>query len=372
MMQVVLHQFPKAQVKYQFINRSSHVDLRPYYEEIDEAIDHLCTLRFTEAELSYLKSLRFMQSDFVDFLRLFQFDRRYVTLEKGESNLSLTIEGPWLYTILFEIPLLAIISEIYSRHVNLDPLSEGRTRLQGKIGLIAESMEGESRFKISDFGTRRRFSFAWQEEVLQTFLEKIPQHVAGTSNVWYAKKFGITPLGTMAHEYIQAHQALGSRLIDSQKVAFENWAKEYRGDLGIALTDTYGLRPFLKDFDLYFCKLFDGVRHDSGDPFSFGDRIIAHYEKHRVDARTKTLIFSDGLNIKLTIELFHYFKDRIQVAFGVGTKLTNDLSHEPLNIVIKMVECNGQAVAKISDEPSKTICLDPDYLHYVKHVFNIH
>jgi nicotinate phosphoribosyltransferase len=175
----------------------------------------------------------------------------------------------------------------------------------------------------------------------------------------------------MAHEYLQASQALGPRLRDSQIYAFESWAKEYRGDLGIALSDVYGMSAFLRDFDMYFCKLFDGARHDSGDPFDWGERMIDHYVRNRVDPQTKTLIFSDGLTVPRTIELYQRFKDRCRLAFGIGTNLTNDLGYEPLQIVIKMVRCNGQPVAKLSDTPSKNMCEDERYLAYLRQVFEI-
>ena len=194
---------------------------------------------------------------------------------------------------------------------------------------------------------------------------------AGTSNVLLAMKLGLTPLGTMAHEYLQACQALGPRLRDSQVFGFESWAREYRGDLGIALSDVYGIEPFLRDFDMYFCKLFDGARHDSGDPFAWGERMIEHYRRNRVDPLTKTLIFSDGLTVPRTIELFKQFHGRTQLAFGIGTNLTNDLGYEPLQIVIKMVRCNGQPVAKLSDTPAKNMCEDEKYLAYLRQVFDI-
>jgi nicotinate phosphoribosyltransferase len=189
--------------------------------------------------------------------------------------------------------------------------------------------------------------------------------------VLFAMKLGLTPLGTMAHEYLQASQALGPRLRDSQTFAFESWAKEYRGDLGIALSDVYGMSAFLRDFDMYFCKLFDGARHDSGDPFSWGERMLDHYVRNRVDPRTKTLIFSDGLTVPRTIALYQQFKGRCQLAFGIGTNLTNDLGYEPMQIVIKMVRCNGQPVAKLSDTPSKNMCEDEKYLAYLRQVFDI-
>uniref|UniRef100_A0A1I8ACS9 nicotinate phosphoribosyltransferase n=1 Tax=Steinernema glaseri TaxID=37863 RepID=A0A1I8ACS9_9BILA len=208
-----------------------------------------------------------------------------------------------------------------------------------------------SDFRVADYGTRRRFSKQWHEEVVTTMIEQMKPHFAGTSNVWLAMKYGVTPLGTMGHEYLQACQALGPRLRDSQIFALEVWAKEYRGDLGIALSDVYGMDAFLRDFDMYFCKLFDGARHDSGDPFIWGERLLAHYQANRTDPRTKTLVFSDG---------------RCKVSFGIGTNLTNDLGHEPLQIVMKMVRCNGQPVAKVSDAPEKTMCDDPAYLAYLR------
>jgi nicotinate phosphoribosyltransferase len=184
-------------------------------------------------------------------------------------------------------------------------------------------------------------------------------------------KLGLTPLGTMAHEYLQACQALGPRLRDSQVFGFETWAREYRGDLGIALSDVYGIEPFLRDFDMYFCKLFDGARHDSGDPFTWGERMIAHYRNNRVDPLTKTLIFSDGLTVEKIIALYQQFRGRCQLAFGIGTNLTNDLGYEPLQIVIKMTQCNGQPVAKLSDTPGKGMCDDENYLAYLRQVFDI-
>ena len=250
---------------------------------------------------------------------------------------------------------------------------EGRRRLDVKI----EQLKGEglSALKIADYGTRRRFSRAWHEEVLRTLIARLGAgtsgQIAGTSNVLFAMKLGLTPLGTMAHEFLQACQALGPRLRDSQVFAFESWAKEYRGDLGIALSDVYGMSAFLRDFDMFFCKLFDGARHDSGDPFAWGERLIQHYRINRVDPRTKTLIFSDGLTVPKTIELYRQFKGRCQLAFGIGTNLTNDLGYEPLQIVIKMVQCNGQPVAKVSDTPSKNMCDDVKYLAYLRQVFEI-
>jgi nicotinate phosphoribosyltransferase len=373
MMQVVLHHFPGAQVEYKFKCRTEAVDFRPYLDEIRTEVAALCSLRFRDEELAYLRALRFMKSDFVDFLALFQFNEKYVRIGHGErpGELDVTIRGPWLHTILYEIPVLAIVSEVYFRRTQPQPnLEEGRRRLKAKIELIRK-VEPEIAFKISDYGTRRRFSLAWHEEVLQTLKREVPAFFAGTSNVWFAMRNGLTPLGTMAHEYMQACQALGPRLRDSQTFAFDKWAQEYRGDLGIAVADTYGTDAFLRDFDMYFCKLFDGARHDSGDPFQWGERLIEHYRRNRVDPRTKTLIFSDQLTVPLAIQIVRRFHGRALTAFGIGTNLTNDLGYEPINIVIKMTECNGQPVAKVSDAPGKTISKDAGYLRYLRQVFGL-
>jgi len=367
MMQVVLHHFPGAQVEYRFKCRTEGVDLRPYMDEIREEIAALHRLRFRDDELAYLRSLRFLKSDFVDFLGLFQFNEKYVRVEGAD----ITIRGPWLHTILYEIPVLAIVSETYFRHTQPRPdLEEGRRRLRRKIDLV-RTVEPALEFRISDFGTRRRFALGWQEEVLQAFKREVPEHFSGTSNVWFAMRNNLTPLGTMAHEYMQACQALGPRLRDSQVFAFDTWAKEYRGDLGIALSDTYGFDAFLRDFDMYFCKLFDGVRHDSADPFAWGERMIEHYRRNRVDPRTKTLIFSDQLTVPLSLDIARRFHGRARTAFGIGTNLTNDLGYTPINIVIKMTECNGQPVAKVSDSPGKTVSKDAGYLRYLRQVFGL-
>ena len=383
MMQVVLHHFPGARVEYRFKCRNPGVNLAQFAGQIREEVRHLCSLKFKEPELAYLKAMRFIKSDFIDFLGLFQLNEKYIDIVPlASGEIEINIKGPWLHTILFEIPVLAIVNEVYFRNTQKRPdFDEGRRRLDTKITQL--QAEGLSDLKIADYGTRRRFAKDWHEEVLRTLSgrlgavtapvqlgAKLPQF-AGTSNVLYAMKLGLIPLGTMAHEYLQACQALGPRLRDSQIFGFESWAREYRGDLGIALSDVYGMSAFLRDFDLYFCKLFDGARHDSGDPFQWGERMLAHYVANRVDPRTKTLIFSDGLTVPRTIELYQQFRGRCQLAFGIGTNLTNDIGCEPLQIVIKMVRCNDQPVAKLSDTPSKNMCDDEKYLAYLRQVFEI-
>ena len=372
MMQVVLHHFPGAQVEYKFKCRTPNVNLAQFTAHIQTEINHLCTLRVSEAELQYLRGLRFIKSDFVDFLDLFHLQAHYVQLTpQADGTLDITVKGPWLHTILFEIPVLAIVNEVYFAHtagsVNA---ALGAEKLNAKMALITQdaSLNG---LVIADYGTRRRYSRNWHAQVLAQLKAGLGKQFAGTSNVHFARQLGLTPLGTMAHEYLQACQALGPRLRDSQIFGFEMWAKEYRGDLGIALSDVYGMSAFLRDFDLYFCKLFDGARHDSGDPIQWGERLIAHYEAMRVDPKTKTLVFSDGLTIPRVIELYQRFAGRARVAFGVGTNLTNDVGVVPLQIVMKMTRCNDQPVAKLSDAPEKTMCDDAAYLAYLRQVFQI-
>jgi nicotinate phosphoribosyltransferase len=374
MMQVVLHHFPAAHAEYKFRCRTPDVDLVPYIDEIRDEVRQLCHLRFKEDELEYLRRMRFIKSDFIDFLALFHLNEKSVTIKpsaKQNGEIDIEIVGPWLHTILFEIPILAIVNEVYFRNTQRAPTFDtGRDRLRDKIQLLRGRPE-VSDCKIADYGTRRRFSKQWHEEVILKLKEGLGEQFTGTSNVHYAMKHGLRPLGTMAHEYLQACQALGPRLRDSQVFGFEMWAKEYRGDLGIALSDVYGMKAFLNDFDMYFCKLFDGARHDSGDPFDWGERLIRHYEENRCDPRTKVLVFSDALDIPKVLRLYERFHGRCQLAFGVGTNLTNDLGYQPLQIVIKMVRCNGQPVAKLSDSPGKNMCDDQAYLAYLRQVFDI-
>lgn len=373
MMQAVLHQYPGAQVEYRFKCRTPGVDLARFINEISHEIDGLCGLCFSKEELDYLRGLRFMKPDFVDFLGLFHLDRKYLQLRASSQvpgEIELDIRGPWLHTILFEVPLLAIINEVWFRNTSVLNLDVGRDRLDAKVRLLKDD-SGYEECSIADYGTRRRYSRQWHAELLPLLAQGLGSNFVGTSNVYFAKQYGYTPLGTMAHEYLQAFQALGPRLRDSQVAGLEAWAREYRGDLGIALSDVVGLDAFLGDFDLYFCKLFDGMRHDSGDPFKWGERIIMHLESHRIDPRTKVLVFSDGLDMNKVMRLYQHFRGRCRLAFGVGTSLTNDLGPTPLQIVIKMVRCNGQPVAKLSDSPGKSMCDDPGYLHYLRQVFGV-
>lgn len=375
MQQVVMHQFPHAHdVEFHFKCRTVGVDLTPFISEINEEIDHLCSLRFTEEEISYLRTLHYLKSDYIDFLEMFQLKKRFVEVKKVSlTEIDIVIRGPWVHTILFEVPVLAIVNEVYFRNMCKDGMPnawrEGMNRLIQKVSII-ETLPQKNEFHFSDFGTRRRFSYKWHEKVVETLKNTHPINFTGTSNVYFARKYKLTPIGTMAHEYLQACQALGPRLRDSQKFAFQKWVDEYRGDLGIALTDVVGMDAFLQDFDSYFCKLFDGVRHDSGDPFEWAEKMLAHYRRNKINPKDKSFVFSDSLDFDKASKLFMEYKDQAKVFFGIGTNLTNDVGLKPINIVIKMTECNGSPVAKLSDSPGKTMCKNDAYLAYLKQIFS--
>lgn len=383
MLQAMLHQFPQTHGVYRFRcrnNKDAAYPLADIQKDLEQQLDSLCELRFLPDELEYLRSLRFIRSDFVDYLELFKLKRRFITVSTDDKGrLFIDIEGPMIQAMFFEVFVLAIVNELYFNALSNDSvIEEGQRRLDAKVALLHQYAEEQTQygqdtppFIVADFGTRRRFSRRWQAHVVKTLHKAEPKIVGGTSNVYLAKQLGMTPIGTMAHEFMQAFQALDVRLRDSQKAALEAWVHEYRGDLGIALTDVVGMDAFLRDFDLYFAKLFDGLRHDSGDPYIWGDKAIAHYEKLKIDPKTKILTFSDGLNLEKAWELHQYFKGRIRTSFGIGTNLTNDMGITPINIVLKLVECNGQPVAKLSDSPGKTMINNDTYLAYLRQVFEV-
>lgn len=384
MWQPMLHQMAQNQAEYRFVCRNTPAfPLAELKDEVQAQLNHLCSLRFTEDELDYLSSLRYIKSDFVDFLRLFQFQRRFITVSTEGEQLSIVAKGPQVHVMGFEIFVLAIVNELYFRRLTAETvgpvriaLAEGRKRLDGKIeqlrayGKTLAAHPSRNPFEFFDFGVRRRFSGEWHEEVVATLAREVPEYFKGTSNVYLAKKFGLIPIGTMAHEYLQTFQAGKHRLRDFQKAALEAWVQEYRGDLGTALTDVVGMDAFLADFDRYFALLFDGLRHDSGDPVVWGEKALAHYAKLRIDPRSKRLVFSDGLDVPTAVALHTHFADRIQTGFGIGTNLTNDTGMKALNIVMKLVSCNGQPTAKLSDTPGKTLCDDETFLAYLRQVFN--
>jgi nicotinate phosphoribosyltransferase len=376
MWQTMLHRHPETQAEYAFVCRNEGAyPLADLANEVSLELDKLCGLTFKPEELAYLSSLRYIKSDFVDFLRIFRFQRDFIEVTANGSTLEVIARGPQVHVMGFEIYVLAIINELYFRRFDAEPaLIEGRKRLAGKIEVLqAFGVEAPRAhpFEFFDFGVRRRFSGAWQREVVTTLKAQVPQFFKGTSNVLLAKELALVPIGTMAHEYLQTYQALGVRLRDFQRAALEDWVQEYRGDLGTALTDVVGMDAFLADFDLYFAKLFDGLRHDSGDPVEWGEKALAHYAKLRIDAHAKRLVFSDGLDVPTALSLYRHFADRTQLGFGIGTNLSNDVGIKPLNIVMKITQANGQPVAKLSDTPGKTLCHDETFLAYLRQVFKV-
>ncbi|WP_019342273.1 nicotinate phosphoribosyltransferase [Stutzerimonas stutzeri] len=374
MMQAVLHHYPNAEVEWAFRSRSDE-DLAPYIGAIREQLEALAELRFEPHELAFLERIPYMQPDFIRFLGLFSFDPRYVRVELDDGELVIYLRGPWLHVILFEVPLLAIISEVRNRvRYPQVTLEQATDRLDAKLQWLRdEATPAElAGFKLADFGTRRRFSFGVQAAVVKRLSEAFPGHFVGTSNVHLARCLNLKPMGTMAHEWIMAHQQLGPRLIDSQSAALDCWAREYRGALGIAITDCITMDAFTADFDLYLAKLFDGLRHDSGDPVEWAEKAIAHYERLGIDPMTRQLVFSDGLDLPKALGIYRALAGRSNTSYGIGTQLTCDIPGvEPTNMVIKMTSCNGQPVAKISDSPGKTMCRDEAFISYLKHVFGV-
>lgn len=372
-MQAILHQFPDVDVEYKFKCRNE-ADLLLFKDEISRQIDHLCTLRFTKEELDYLKSISFIKSNYIDFLKNFKLQRECVEISKKDGQLSIEIKGNWFQTVLFEVPILAIVNEVYFTTDKLSSTpTEGYANLYDKIEMILEyNKKHGNRFQFADFGTRRRFSRLWQDVVVSNLSKELPDNFIGTSNVKLAMDYGIKPIGTMSHQWLMVGQGLPNvRISESQKFMLDSWVHEYRGDLGIALSDTLGFDSFLRDFDLFFAKLYDGCRHDSGDPFTWCEKLISHYKKMKIDPKTKSAVFSDGLTFPLALDLCSEFHDRINTSFGIGTNLTNDCGYPPLQIVIKLTKVNGHPVAKISDSSGKGMCDDDEYLKYLKNVFKI-
>ena len=386
MMQAMFHRYTSATTKWKFKARKGNgfpehgVSNVEYLQALNESLDHLCTLRFTDDDLRYIADIkskigtRLFKNDFIDYLRLFQYNRNHINVSvMPDGSLDIVLDGPWLAVSGFEVPVLAIVSELHSNSMlQGSTIPQGRSYLKEKIEFLRDKeLNGHPRMKFADFGTRRRYSFDWQENVLLELTKNTPNNLVGTSNLYFARQFDLTPIGTMAHEWFQAHQQLGGRLVDSQKAALEAWAQEYRGELGIALSDTFGNNAFLRDFDLYFSKLFDGCRHDSGDPIEWCENLIHHYRQMGLDPKTKTAVFSDGLTFEKAYNLNYMFGAFINCSFGIGTNLMNDMGCESISIVLKMVELDGKPVAKVSDSQGKGMCEDLEYEHYVRKVFDI-
>lgn len=370
--QAIYHQFSDYKTTWSFKCRNEDVHFTDeMVDEIKEQIKAYCSLRFTEEELEYLNNVKWIKGSYIDFLRLWQprFEDFEITSD-AECGLAIETKGTWLNTSMYEIPTLAIVNEVYFRmQYSYDELFESfKKRLDDKVNKL---FSGEYNLgSFSEFGLRRRLSSEAQELAIQKLSGvKYPASAfVGTSNVYLAKKFGLTPVGTMAHEWIMC-VGQGNHKHNpaySNWYALDAWVREYGILNGIALTDAITTDCFLKDFQLTYATLFGGVRHDSGDPYAWGEKMLKHYESLGIDARNKTLLFSDSLDFDRADKLYRYFNGRAKVAFGIGTYISNDTKVPALNIVMKTTKCNGMDVAKISDNPGKGMCKNPEYVEYLQ------
>ena len=366
MNQVIFHKHTNLNGVYHFKCRNEGIVFtKEMLEEINEQIDYLCKLTFKEDELNYLRSIRFIKNDYVEFLRLWHPIRDYVTTSLENGNLKIVVSGPLFSAMQFEIYLLEIVNEVYFRfqYDYNELLASAKERLAKKIEAFNT---GKYTFKWAEFGCRRRLSKEFEGYALKELKDKT-KNMVGTSNVYYAYKYNLTPIGTYAHEYVQMFQGIDSiPLAYTNYYAMKDWYTEYEGDNGTALTDTVTTDLFLKDFNRSMVNNYSGVRHDSGDPYVWGEKILAHYRKFGVDPKTKMLLFSDSLNFDKAQEIYEYFKDKCKVSFGIGTFVTNDTKVDALNIVIKLQYVNGRPVAKISDAPTKSMCDDEKYFEYLQ------
>ena len=365
--QVIFHKHTDLCGQYYFKCRNEGVVFtQEMVKEINEQIDHLCTLRFNRQELDYLRSIRFIKDDYVEFLRLWHPIRDYVSVSLSDNGeLSVIVDGPLFSAMQFEIYLLEIINEVYfrSRYDYQKLRRSAEEKLDGKIKAMND---GTYTFKFAEFGCRRRLSREWEDEAVRRLVTQT-KNCIGTSNVFLAMKYNVTPIGTYAHEFVQMYQGIDSiPLAFTNYYAMKDWYNEYDGDNGTALTDTVTTDLFLLDFNRSMVNNYTGVRHDSGDPYAWGEKIIQHYKKYGVDPKTKLLLFSDSLDFDRAQELYDYFKDRTKVSFGIGTFISNDTCEQALNIVIKLQYVNGRPVAKLSDVPGKSMCRDENYLEYLK------
>lgn len=370
--QAIYHQFSAYKTTWSFKCRNEDVHFtKEMVEEIKRQIQLYCGLRFKEDELLYLNSIKWIKGSYVDFLRLWKPRYEDFTItDDAPCGLSIETKGTWLNTSMYEIPTLAIVNEVYFRMAyDYDELMVSfRERLAAKIEGLRNATYEMGPF--SEFGMRRRFSGEAEEMAILALKEGSYEGstFVGTSNVYLAKKHNVVPIGTMAHEWIMC-VGQGNHKHNpaySNWYALDAWVKEYGVLNGTALTDTITTDCFLRDFQLTYSTLFSGVRHDSGDPFMWGDKMIAHYQSLGIDPKQKTLLFSDSLNFERATEIYRYFKGRTKIAFGIGTYIANDTKVEPLNIVMKTTACNGMDVAKLSDVKGKGMCKSEEYIHYLR------
>ena len=373
MQQAVFHRYRNVSVAAEFRCRGDEL-LGEYADEIARQVALMGQLRLSQDEYDYLATLPFFQRDYLDWLRTLRLDPAQVVIRNDGGRLNIRISGPWREVILWEVPLLAVISEVVHRHRSPQITPQiAIEQLQRRLAAFHQLSRDIdlSGFRLMDFGTRRRFSRAVHQAILTELQQTFP-YLSGTSNYLFAKQMGLAPLGTQAHEWFQAHQQVCPVLANSQRAALQAWLDEYPDQLGIALTDCITMDAFLRDFGNQFAGHYQGLRHDSGDPIAWGEKAIAHYKALDIDPRDKVLVFSDSLDLPKALALYRHFHGRIRLSFGIGTHLTCDLPGvRPLNIVIKLVECNGKPVAKLSDSPGKTICQDAAFVKALRKAFDL-
>ena len=372
MQQAVFHHYYDVHVAAEFRCRGDDL-LGIYADAIREQVDAMQHLTLQDEEYQWLSGLPFFKADYLNWLRDFRYKPEQVTVLNDNGKLDIRLEGPWREVIMWEVPLLAVISELAHRYRSPEKgVEQAVAALENKLAAFSTLTEGldMSRFRLMDFGTRRRFSRDVQEAIVKR-LQREPWFV-GTSNYDLARRLSLTPMGTQAHEWFQAHQQISPDLANSQRAALAAWLEEYPNQLGIALTDCITMDAFLRDFGPEFAERYQGLRHDSGDPVEWGEKAIAHYEKLGIDPMSKVLVFSDNLDLAKAVDLYRHFNSRVNLSFGIGTRLTCDIPQvKPLNIVIKLVECNGKPVAKLSDSPGKTICHDKAFVRALRKAFDL-
>lgn len=374
MQQAVFHRYYHVPVVAEFRCRSED-NLGQYADAIAAQVELMRKLALTDDEYHYLASLPFFKQDYLDWLYKFRYQPEQVKITNQNGKLNISISGPWREVILWEVPLLAVISETVHAHQtpNINHI-QAVEYLQKKLVQFRRNCGDTdmSAFKLVDFGTRRRYSAAVQRAVITTLQQELPDYFAGTSNYMLARELNLAPVGTQAHEWFQAFQQISPVLANSQRAALRGWLDEYPDQLGIALTDCIAMDAFLRDFSLPFAEHYEGLRHDSGDPIEWGEKALAHYQKLGIDPQNKVLVFSDSLDFNKSLELYRHFGQRTKLVFGIGTHLTCDIPGvTPLNIVIKLIECNGKPVAKISDNPGKSICQDKNFVKALHKAFDL-
>jgi len=355
MQYAVVKLFPKAKAKYQFINRGKHVFPEGFAEKLTEAVSAMATLKLSNSEKQFFaETCPYIDPTYFDFLQGYRYNPEEVRITQHAGELSVKIEGFWYRTILWEVPIMSLICELYYEMSDAKRVDD-----QQVMDIVDRKMDKYDKLKITiaDFGTRRRHSYAVHDLVIRTLKAHPSKTFIGTSNVHLAMKYGTKPIGTHAHEWFMFHAAkYGYKM--ANLLGLENWSDVYRGDLGIALSDTYTTEAFFRQFDKKLTKLFDGVRHDSGDAIEFAKKTIKHYESKGIDPLSKTIIFSDGLDYDKVEKITNYCNGKIGYSFGIGTDFTNDVGLERMNIVLKMTESlpeDGEwtPVIKLSDEPLK-------------------